>query len=219
MKTTQITLLYALFFLAIACNSSAPESSENIETADPTQVVGELIEEAVETEEKEKVTCSDKLVNKYEPAADEEYISEEEFEDWERTCAYKSLKIVTKTECDYTGKCLETSVTLSKQNVKGQYIEIKNKEELFNDKKGELLSQINKAFKAEFNANIKDPEFIECYETSIYQNQNFKDIRITVSEYGFSFVSYYELLGYCNFNPGPLAFSLSLEEMEKYLKP
>ena len=45
MKTTQITLLTALFFFAIACNSSAPESSENIETADSTQVVDEVIEE------------------------------------------------------------------------------------------------------------------------------------------------------------------------------
>lgn len=219
MKTTHITLLFAPFFLAIACNSSAPESSERIETADSALAVNEVIEEEVEIEEKEKVTCSDKLVNKYQPAADEEYILEGEFEDWERTCAYKSLKIVTKTECDYTGKCLETSVTLSKKNVKGQYIEIKNMEELFNDKKGELLAQINKDFKAEFNANIKNPEFSECYETSTYQNQNFKALTLTVSEYGFSFVSYYELLGYCNFNPGPLAFSLSLEEMEKYLKP
>ena len=214
MKTTQITLLTLLLFFAIACNSSAPESSEIIETADSTMVVNEVIEEEI----KEKVTCSDKLIEKYAPASEDEYEMEEYFEIWERTCTYKSLKIIIKTECDYTGKCLQTSAILSKKNEKGQYIKIKNIEELFNDKKGELLAQINRVFKAEFVSNRDNPEFMECYEISAYQNQNFKTLMITFSEYGFSFVSYHQLLDYCYYNPGPLAFSISLDEMEKYLK-
>jgi hypothetical protein len=171
-------------------------------------------------EEKEKPKCSQKLIDEYKPtdeeAADEEYMMEAEFEEWEETCFYKDYKVVNITNCDYTGKCLMQSITFHKKNEKGQYIQIKNVEELFNDKKHELLTLINKAFKAEFDNNINEHEMAECYETSAYENQRFNDILVTFSEDGFFFSSYYGLVGFCYYHY--LSFGLSLDEMEKYLK-
>jgi len=216
MKKTLMTRLLPLFFLVLACKSPSPNNIENIEQVDSTLVSNELFAPIDVEIAKEMVTCSEKVINKYKSTGEEDF--EGEFEDIETTCAYKSLKIITITHCDYRGYCNPESMTLYEKDEKDKYVKVKNMANIFNERKNELLDQINKAFRNEFNKNIKDPNFMECYESNAYKNHNFNTISISFSEYGFSFLSYAELYGYCYSNPGPLTFSLTLDEMEKYLK-
>jgi len=130
------------------------------------------------------------------------------------TCTWTNYKSVA-TGSDYKGKTF-WSYEIYKL-INGSYAKIKNSQ-LFNDKKGQLLSIINKKIKTHFIELSKDPENKVCFSgVEKAPEFTFDNLDVFLDKGGFAFSYSFGLPTVCVAVDGDV-ISFKLNEIEPYLK-
>jgi hypothetical protein len=153
-----------------------------------------------------KVTCVEKE-EKIEDNSEPRIIS---------TCTWGNYKIVKVGEADFKGR-YNYQTTLYKL-VNGQYQVIQN-EDLFNQKKAQLLANINQKISVDYAALVKDKNNRDCLgNRKTAPKLKFNDMQIDFTEKGFDFNISYGMPGACLAIDGTI-LSYKFEVLKQYLQP
>lgn len=131
-----------------------------------------------------------------------------------KTCTFKNYKSIKTGEADYKGR-YSYSYKLFKM-VNGKSLPISNAQ-LFNDKKGQLLSIINTKIEAFYNDISKSPENADCLPGLEYiMPYSFEKLNISFDNEVIEFSYSFDLSSACMSLDGDI-ISFKIAEIEPYL--
>ena len=129
-----------------------------------------------------------------------------------KSCSFNNFKSVSIGEADYKGRYSYKYEIFIKKN--GEFVK-SNNEELFNNKKEELLKLINQKIKIDFDDYATNPETKDCFEGVTFTNYTYENLGIEFTDDKVNFNVWFDVAGYC-FNVSSTSVSLSLEEIKPY---
>ncbi len=129
-----------------------------------------------------------------------------------KSCILNNFKSVSTGEADYKGRYSYKYEIFIKK--KGVFVK-SNNEDLFNEKKEELLKLINQKIKIDFEDYATNPETKDCFEGLIFSNYSFNDLGIEFDDNKINFNVWFDVYGYC-FSVSSTTVSFSLEEIKPY---
>lgn len=130
-----------------------------------------------------------------------------------KSCILNNFKSVSTGEADYKGRYSYKYEIFIKKN--GAFVK-SNNEDLFNEKKEELLKLINQKIKIDFDDYATNPETKDCFEGVTFTNYTYENLGIEFVDGKVDFNAWFDVAGYC-FNVSSTTVSFSIEEIKPYL--
>lgn len=129
-----------------------------------------------------------------------------------KSCILNNFKLVSTGEADYKGRYSYKYEVFIKKN--GAYVK-SNNEDLFNEKKEELLKLINQKIKIDFEDYASNPETKDCFEGITFTNYTYDNLGIEFTDNKVNFNVWFDVFDYC-FNVNSTTVSFSIEEIKPY---
>lgn len=130
-----------------------------------------------------------------------------------KSCILNNFKSVSTGEADYKGRYSYKYEVFIKKN--GAYVK-SNNEDLFNEKKEELLKLINQKIKIDFEDYASNPETKDCFEGITFTNYTYENLGIEFTDDKINFNVWFDVFEYC-FNVSSTTVSFGIEEIKPYL--
>ena len=130
-----------------------------------------------------------------------------------KSCILNNFKSVSTGEADYKGRYSYKYEIFIKKN--GAYVK-SNNEDLFNEKKEELLKLINQKIKIDFTDYATNPETKDCFEGVTFTNYTYENLGIEFTDDKIDFNVWFDVFESC-FNVSSTTVSFSVEEIKPYL--
>ena len=130
-----------------------------------------------------------------------------------KSCILNNFKSVSTGEADYKGRYSYKYEIFIKKN--GEFVK-SNNEDLFNEKKEELLKLINQKIKIDFDDYASNPETKDCFEGITFTNYTYENLGIEFTDDKVNFNVWFDVFEYC-FNVSSTTVSFSIEEIKPYL--
>lgn len=130
-----------------------------------------------------------------------------------KSCILNNFKSVSTGEADYKGRYSYKYEIFIKKN--GAFVK-SNNEDLFNEKKEELLKLINKKIKMDFDDYATNPETKDCFEGVTFTYYTYENLGIEFNDDKVDFNVWFDVFEYC-FNVSSTTVSFSIEELKPYL--
>ena len=130
-----------------------------------------------------------------------------------KSCILNNFKSVSTGEAVYKGRYSYKYEVFIKKN--GEFVK-SNNEELFNEKKEELLKLINQKIKRDFNDYATNPEIKDCFEGITFTNYTFENLGIEFTDNKVDFNVWYDVDFENCFNYSTTV-SFTIEEIKPYL--
>lgn len=129
-----------------------------------------------------------------------------------KSCILNNFKSVSTGEADYKGRYSYKYEIFIKKN--GEFVK-SNNENLFNEKKEELLKLINQKIKIDFDDYATNPETKDCFEGVTFTNYTYENLGIVFTDDKVDFNVWFDVFESC-FNVSSTTVSFSLEEIRPY---
>jgi hypothetical protein len=130
-----------------------------------------------------------------------------------KSCILNNFKSVTTGEADNKGRYSYKYEIFIKKN--GAFVK-SNNEDLFNEKKEELLKLINQKIKIDFDDYATNPDTKDCFEGVLFENYNYDNLGIEFIEDKVDINVWFDVAGDC-FNVSSTTVSFSIEEIKPFL--
>lgn len=130
-----------------------------------------------------------------------------------KSCILNNFKSVSTGEADNKGRYSYKYEIFIKKN--GAFVK-SNNEDLFNEKKEELLKLINQKIKIDFTDYATNPETKDCFEGVLFKNYTYDNLGIEFIDDKVEINVWFDVAGYC-FNVSSTTVSFSIEELKPYL--